>query len=341
LHATRETRRDWVLRLARRFDGIVVMPPNSRLLGSLAATGVRCVSISACPGSLPVVRADEAMSGRLGAEYLTERGFKRFAFYGSSTGAGSALREEGFCSTIRRAGFDCLTHHREMTANWGRLLASATRWVASLPRPLAVMASNDSLGHQVLGACESLGIRVPEEIAVLGCGDDPSICMLANPPLSSIAEDSFRLGHQVAVLLDHLMSGGKPPTAPVLIPPLHVVTRQSTDAWAVGDPEIAKTLRFIHEHACDPIGVKDIVAAVAISRRRLERSFRQSIGRTPHEQIRRVQLEHAKRLLAETRKPVYQVARDVGLGSVSGISRVFRKEMGISPIQYRQRFKTR
>jgi LacI family transcriptional regulator len=117
-----------------------------------------------------------------------------------------------------------------------------------------------------------------------------------------------------------------------------VVVRQSSDTMAVEDPLVARAVRFIWEHACDPIQVKHVAARLPISRRYLEVRFRRLLGRSLHEEIRRVQLERAMRLLADTDLPIDRVAEAAGLSASSELSQAFRRQLGITPSQYRKQF---
>ena len=144
-------------------------------------------------------------------------------------------------------------------------------WVDSLPKPVGLMACNDLRAHQVLMVCSERNIAVPDEVAVIGVDNDELICELCHPPLSSIEQNPERAGYEAAALLDRLLDGKTPPVAPIVIEPLGVVHRQSTDVVAVGDADVAAAIRFIRTHACDGIRVGDSLAHVHTSRSTLDR----------------------------------------------------------------------
>jgi len=154
-------------------------------------------------------------------------------------------------------------------------LAHLSEWLKSLVKPIGLLAASDGRAREVLDACRLANIHVPEEIAVLGVNDDEMICEMANPPLSSVIHNARRVGYEAAAMLDRLMSGKKI-VADIVVDPLGVRCRQSTDLLAIEDPEISKAVRFIREHACEGIRVDDVLEEVALSRRSLEKRFRQA-----------------------------------------------------------------
>jgi LacI family transcriptional regulator len=191
-------------------------------------------------------------------------------------------------------------------------------------------------GRQVLDACRRAGVAVPDEVAVVGVDNDGLLCELSDPPLSSVEPDARRTGYTAAEILDRLMRGRRVPILSHRIPPVGVVTRQSSDTMAVGDADVAEAVRFIRENACSGISVKDVLQRVPLSRRALETRFVKAVGRTPHAEVERVRLERAKHLLLATELPVYEVARRTGFRYQEYLSVAFRRYAGVSPTQFRK-----
>ena len=169
-----------------------------------------------------------------------------------------------------------------------------SNWVKQLPKPIGIMACYDLRGQQLLEVCRRMGIAVPDEVAVIGVDNDELLCNLSDPPLSSIIPDTHRTGYEAAHILDRLMSGKKCATREVRIAPLGIVTRQSTDVLAIADTDISQAVRFIRQHACDGIKVEDVLNAVPLSRRVLENRFKRLLGRTPHDEILRMQFQRSR-----------------------------------------------
>jgi LacI family transcriptional regulator len=204
------------------------------------------------------------------------------------------------------------------------------------------MGFNDDRGREVQEACRDAGLRVPEEVVVVGVDNDALLCELADPPLSSVALNAEAGGYRAAALLDRMMRAPTRSRTPerLLVEPIHVVTRRATDIVALDDPEVAAALHFIQNHATEPIVVSDIVEDVMISRRALELRFRSAIGRTLHAEIRRIHLERARRLLVETDLPITQVAEASEFGRASYLAHAFRQAFGSTPAHYRRRMRS-
>jgi LacI family transcriptional regulator len=211
------------------------------------------------------------------------------------------------------------------------------RWVQRLPKPVGIFASTDIWGVQLAEVCRQTGLRVPEDVALVGVDNDDLLCEVARPSLSSIALPTERIGFEAAALLDRILARERPSLRPRLLPPIGVVARQSSDVLALDDPEVAAAVRFIREHSHTSIGVKDVLRAVTISRRSLERRFQAALDRTVWEEIRRAHLERAKSLLAGTAMPMWAVAEQAGFSDPRQLSVVFRQETGLTPTAYRGR----
>jgi len=198
------------------------------------------------------------------------------------------------------------------------------------------MAANDKAARHVLEACQAGGIRVPEDIAVVGVDNDEMLCRLSTPPLSSVEQGAQRIGFQAATLLDRMMSGRGVRRRKHVIPPEGLVLRRSSDIIAVEDEDVAAALKLIQAQACDGIKVQDVARAAAVSRSQLDRRFKKLLGRTIHDEIRRIRIEQARRLLAETSLPLKQVALRCGFRTVQHLTELFHQFVGTTPAIYRR-----
>jgi len=173
-------------------------------------------------------------------------------------------------------------------------------------------------------------------VAVVGVDNDELLCSLSTPPLSSIILNPQRTGYEAAQLLDRLMDGLAVERRGYLIEPLGIAIRQSSDLLAIDDANVARTVRFIRDHACEGIRVKDVLQAIPQSRRVLESRFQKYIGRSPHDEILRIQLERARTLPTDTDLPLSQVAENSGFSHTEYLSVVFKKHFHTPPSQYRK-----
>ncbi len=211
------------------------------------------------------------------------------------------------------------------------------KWLDSLEKPVGLMACYDVRARHVLIACRSLGILVPEEVAVIGVDNDELLCELTSPPLSSIEQGSRAMGRAAAALLDRLMAGEKPRQLKFVVDPEGIVSRRSSDAMMIQDADVAQALRHIRQHVGEGIQVSDVVRTVAVSRSTLEVRFKAFTGRTIHAEIQRAQVERARQLVATTNLPLRQVAVAAGFRYLQHMATVFRLHTGQTPGEYRKR----
>ena len=207
--------------------------------------------------------------------------------------------------------------------------------MASLPKPIGILACTDQLAFWLLDACRRAGVAVPEEVAVVGVENDETLCTMSRPQLSSVAYDGERVGYEAAALLDRLMRGEQPPPEPVLLPPKGLVVRQSSDIMAIEEPEIVAAVCYIREHACHGINVADVVEHVGLSRTLLERRMRKAIGRTPGEEIVRLRFSRVQQLLADTGLSLAAIADRCGFEHSQYMAEAFKKHFGLTPGAYR------
>jgi LacI family transcriptional regulator len=322
----------WILSLRprpplSRFDGILALVRGRAQARRLRSARVPVVDLDyALPDFAPWgVSNDERAVAELAARHLRERGLDRFAFCGWPT---PTLWE-----TERRRCFARAVGRRRLHVHPPR--RDLARWLRSLPKPCGLLAANDERGRHVLEAARSAGIRVPEELAVLGVDDDEVLCEVAVPPLSSIQLDTRRIGFEGAAALDRLMRGRRPRRRPLLAAPLGVVARPSTDVLAIPDPPVAAAARFLRANVHRPIRVPDLVRAAGISRRALEIRFRLALGRSPHEEILRARLERVRDLLVRTDWPLKRISRDCGFTYPEQLHAAFRRRFRTTPGRYR------
>jgi len=327
-------------------DGLicsVLTEADRRFARELSVPVVNVAGALPDPG-VPSVIGDDAAVGDAAASHLRERGFHHAAVLGWHGAHFARSRAEVFERLWREAGGVChaLTPLNELCrVNRSEQLVMLGEQLRELPGPVAIFGVFDGLAHLVIDGCHQARLRVPEDVAVLGVDNSPTICTLSNPPLSSISQHIRRRGRLAAELLDGLLAGASAPTEPLRVPPHGVITRRSTDMVAVADESVRDALRYISNHVADSPDVDAVAEGVAMSRRTLERRFRQAMGRTIYDQIRHVRLERAKTLLTTTERLLTEVAMDSGFRSSSDLSNLFHRHVGMSPSEYRRRFTTR
>ncbi len=327
--------------------GIIARIVTPRLARSISAAGLPTIGLDlpedwSAAGSpfsgFSELVTDSAAAARMAAVHLLSKGFKHYAFVGIPGHVWSDRRESAFCECIAAAGFvprDFRTKRRTGKPHWASEQKSLIEWLRKLPKPVGLMACNDDRGREVLDACHAAGIEVPKEIAVIGVDNDSLLCDLASPPLTSVALNAERGGYLAAEALHELMSGTATASQRIVVEPLYVVSRQSTDMIALEDADVAAALRFIRDRSGQPIRVDDVAEAIGLSRRMLEIRFRSALGCSLNDEIQRVHLEAAKRLLAETDWPVEKIALASGYNGASYLSALFQRYLGMKPTEYR------
>jgi LacI family transcriptional regulator len=355
-----ESRPNWLLTLvppnaagvkrlrSLRPAGVIAYVFNRSLGDSLLRLRRPLVNVSALVADFPAHRVvvDDRMVGRMAAAHLLDRGLRNFGFVGHAQLPFSTLREEGFRGALRAAGFTASSFLEPgiAPASFNSLLwpsnSRLDEWLTARPKPVGIFVPSDTWGYQLLEICRRLGLSVPDELAMVGVEVDGFLGEFARPPLTSLALPAERIGKQAAAVLDRLLVEPQSMPASLLLPPLGVVTRQSTDMLAVGDVEVAAAVRFIRERGLAPIQVNDVLRAVPIARRALERRFRATLGRGIGQEIRRVRIEQARFLLATTDCSMSEVAQRSGMSDAKQLSAAFHKQTGQTPTTYRRECRT-
>jgi LacI family transcriptional regulator len=326
---------------ASHYDGVIAR---------FTSAGAACVRRAHLPAvnvwinspdsSLPRVVLDQRAAGRLAARHLIEQGFRRFAFLGYPRDKGGEQQLEGFTEEIGTVDGTCTTHFTAMAPQgarqWHRHRVALTKWAKRFEKPIGVFATQDLAGRYLAQVCQALGFQLPGEVALIGCGNLYLLCEAMQPKLSSIEQRPTVAGYVAAELLHKLMRGAPAPKEPILIEPAGLVPRQSTDAYAVEDPTISAALRYLLQHCTRRISVSDVASAARITRRSLERSFRAVVGRSVHEELTRLRMMRAKRMLVKGEASIKKVALECGFSTSERLSKLFRQRVGISPSEYRR-----
>ena len=288
------------------------------------------------------VLEDHAHAAKLVAEHFQSRGLKNFLFYSDTENWSYEERGRGFVEALRDAGHHCgwLRWHQSIAHRSGRQEWRRKRdWLAAclkrMDKPIGIFAANDDQALDVLESCETAGIAVPEQVAIVGAENYLLAPDSMSTPISSVDTNLELLGYRGAALLDDLMHRRAVPTEPIRVPAAGLIVRKSSDLMAVEHKGVARSLRFIIEHCHEPISVKDLVSVAAMSRRGLHKAFIEHLGRTPGEELHRVRIERAKMLLAESDHKMEVLARMCGYQSANSFCVAFKQSAGMSPKAYR------
>lgn len=289
------------------------------------------------------VAIDEESLAKMIVDHFLERGHHQFAYYCMEDAPFFHKRRECLLRYLAQKGLSCDVYPSTWRDSdyffpqWHEKYRSRlTKWLKGLPKPIALYAAIDNHAQIILNICKDEGIHVPQEISVVGVGNDEWLCRLYRPSISSVDASGYKIGYIAASLLQEKMEGKHIQRDRINVPCSFIAVRQSSDFYSIGDEDIESALAFIRENACNRIRIPDILQKVDISERSLFRGFKKFLGRTPQEEIIRIQLETAQKLLRETPLSIFVIARRTGFRSPEYFVRVFHQKCGITPNVYRK-----
>ena len=328
------------------YDGLIARA-TPELAAAARRAGVPLVNTwfnSPVRDDLPGVFPDLSAIGRLSAQHLVERGFRRFGCLGMRGETGTRLTSSAFHRVLRGMGCRCSCARASRVYNstpraWARFQRTLDAWIDSWTPPVGLLiAYYDTTARYVVNACLRRGLKVPEDVALITASNEPHVCVMPPPSITSVEINYLQVGFRAARMLDLLMRGRRLRVQHELLQPGGIIARDSTDYFAMEDPDVAAAMRFIERNLARKIGVKDVAAGAAVSsRRKLERRFRDTCGRSIAAEIRRLRVLKAKRLLSETGLLVKQVAKESGFGDPIRLHEVFVRDVGMAPSVYREK----
>ena len=289
---------------------------------------------------IPNITGNYKGTGKMAAGHFIDRGFRNFGFFGLKDVCWSDERHEGFRKEIKAHGLEESLHTynmQDIDRHWFYERSALAQWLKALPKPIGILACDDNQGNNLIQACNSAGIKIPQEVSILGVDNDELLCNLSIPTLSSIAIDIEGGGFQVAQLIERLVESQDTEYEDIILQPTKIVPRISTAAYATGDSEILKAIMFIHQNSRRKISVDDVVEQVAMSRRLLEIRFKEITGESIYQYIMLLRLKTFAEMLLETNEQVINIALSIGESDAKSISKKFKAVYGCSPNEYRLR----
>lgn len=326
--------------MAGGLDGAVLYDKAPALHRRLKQAGIPCVETGIRNLDLDdaaVYVDDEAVAAHA-IQHLTSAGFEHFGYCGLAKNRVSAMRAECYRARARAVGATAAVF-ADTRCDGAADLEDLIAWLKAMPKPAGILAFDDKLAERVLAACRWADIRVPDEIGVLGIGDDELICDLAYPLLSSIALPTREIGRRAAEILDAIIVGRRPANPRCPLPPLEVVPRASTARFAARHPSVMAAVEFIRAQHHRPIGTEQVAAAIGVPRRTLERRFTSEMKATVHDFLVELRLNRAKRLLRQSLAPLAEISHACGYLAISSFTRMFQARTGMRPEAYRLKYR--
>jgi len=320
-----------------RVDGIIAaihFPKTEEKFSQLSIPVVNVSNTMLVPKT-SIVTQDDYEVGKIAGEHLRSNGCQQYAFWGQKDSRYTNERFAGFKDVIDR------THGKidfqQMSPSYGKKEYDRIfRWLSKKTPPLAVFAVLDRFAVMIMRASRELGWSIPDDLAILGAGDDEFFIAYENIPLSSVKLPARRIGHEAGNEIDRLISKGLRKGPEVRLPPLGITARQSTDTISVEDEAIVKALRYIRSHATHNPYVEDIAKAAGVARTTLQKKFQQTLGHTMLDEIQSVRIRYAKQLLLDSNLSLELISERCGFSNSQRFSVAFRKLVGMPPGSYRK-----
>ena len=333
-----------VIRLAKEWevDAVIGQFEPSDEVGLFAENGLVAIAQDYKKrfSSIPNITGDYIGTGRMAARFFLDRGFRNFGFFGFNDVCWSDERCEGFRREVDAAGFGGSFYAyrmQEIDMLWYYQRNRLREWLRAIPKPIAIMACDDNQGTNLIEACHGIGIKIPEEVSVMGVDNDETLCSLGSTTLSSVQVDIETGGWQAGELIERLMADRTVPAGDIVLQPVKIVERMSTAAFATDDRQIQRAILYIHKNALKKISVGDVMAETALSRRLLERRFKAVTGKTLYEYITELKLKYFADQLQETDLQVMEIALSMGETDTKSISRRFKQIYGCTPMEWREK----
>ena len=280
-------------------------------------------------------------TGVMADKFFLNREYRNFAFYGFKGAIWSRERADGYSHEIEKQGYKLaiLENDNKDREEWSYNHTVLGNWLQSLPKPVALFACDDHFALQISETCNVYNINVPDDIAILGVDNDDLLCNISDPPLSSIVLDVENGGYNAGKLLHQLIT--KEITEPfnIVVNPLIIERRKSTEKYAVSDKNIRTILNYIEKNYANHLSVEELVKQVPLSRRVLEKKFKEETGESLYQYIQNYRIDQFTRLLITTDYSLFEAALQSGFENYKNVSRIFRKYKSLSPAEYRKRYK--
>ena len=336
-HAPADVR--WLVELFGPKAVVMQGAPKRDAAEVLSSCTVVSVNDDQSTNGMASICLDERKIGELAAVHLIEKGFRALSTFRFNDETFAVSREQAFRETATLQGARLVPGWWDQGTDpprWAEVPSAFIGWLLGLPRPCGVFACTDRWSSVVARYAHLAGVRIPEDIALIGVDNDILDCELSSPPLTSVAVPWRSMGAQAATLVGQALSGLEIAGQRMVISPVGVVPRRSTDVTVVDDPVVARAISWIRERVDRPLTLQSIARASSCSRQRLEHRFRAAIGRTVMQEARRARVEVARRLLSTTDLPLPSVARQCGFTSAVQLCVGFRRETGMPPGAYRR-----
>ena len=336
----------WELRIAKQLpvslegvDGVIADLENPGLAGLLGEPPA-CPTVfvgsawaAGAASAQPRVCADNAAMIELAIAHLREAGVAGLACFSLARYRGLPWAAERLEAFREQAGAQPRIWEGGVS-DGPELEAQGLDWLRALPPRTGVVAVNDSSARELLQMCAQLGRAVPRDIAVVGIDNDPLVAALSPLTISSVEQASEEIGRKAAELLRRWMLRPQERPESVRVPPLGL---QPAATSSKSSALVRGALDFIEAQLGRCIKAQQVADFMGVSRATLERTFLSQLGVTVHDELLRRRITQAKQLLQRRDMSTAEVARSCGFRTQQYMHVVFKRELGLSPVEFAQR----
>jgi LacI family transcriptional regulator len=286
------------------------------------------------------IAGDHKKVGVMSAQFFQQRGYTKFAYYGNKDFFWSKERGEGYLQEVQKIKGDFFYFESEVLDDmqWGQSHIELNDWLLSLPKPIALLACDDNFALQVSEMCKVNDINIPEEISLMGVDNDELICNLSHPSITSILTDDEKGGYTTGKMLHHAIKHRDNTPFNVIIEPIRIELRQSTEKYNISNKYVAQVIDYIKENITSGLSINELAGIVPLSRRNLEVKFKEATGFPIYQFILDKKVDYIANELLTTDKDLLDIAIEVGFNDVRNAYRIFKKKTGYTPMEYRKKF---
>lgn len=328
------------------FDGYICDIRSDKVAQRLLTAGKPVVNTAIKKSGLrfPTIGPDQSAGIALGIEHFRQRNFTNLAFCGYAGVGFSEFQRIEFIRQTQNESFNTFVYSSARRMNQMDEIIKAMpigqfedsdeveAWIKALPNPVAIICCNDIRAHDVLKTCQNLGRVIPDDVAILGNDDDPVLCLISTPQLSSIIPNSYGIGKSAVTLLDELISGTTSRTPQYRpTPPSGLVSRRSTQNFQIEPKWLADAIAFIHKNAVRGISASDVVASCGFSHTFVQKAFHDKLGSSIQKEIASVRLSKARQLVLHNELTITEIARRSGFSSLEYFCNCYSAAFGHSP----------
>lgn len=321
-------------------DGVIGRILSPKLGNALADAKIPSINIAdyELEGiDIPSVQTDDRHGSQLALQHFRERGIPNVAFAGPIHSPAQIRYARIFKEEAEKDSRECSTFAFKIRGEVQH--EEIAEWLHKLPKPVAILVLGNEHARMIVNACAEIDINVPHDVSVLSAFYDEITSHSCTPPLSGIKTPTRRIGYRAAELLDEILHGSDIPPSIEYLKADGIIESLSTETQAIKDSKLIQTIAYIKKHAFANFTMQDLLNEVPMARSTLERRFLKTYGRSIFDEVKRIRINHARKLLAETDLKMQDIAEACGYSTYNNLGTAFKQIAGTPPSVYRKKYR--